>query len=87
MTEETQDNTAPAQPELSQVQITLEQICAAIIAQNDNQLSVPTAVLLQDYSQYTIEITHDDEANLIYFSLKPLAEVEENQEAEKIETE
>lgn len=87
MTEETQDIAAPAQPELSQVQITLEQICAAIIAQNDNQLSVPTAVLLQDYSQYTIEITHDDEANLIFFALKPLAEVQENQEAEKIETE
>jgi hypothetical protein len=63
---------APTAPDLSQVQITLEQICAAIIAQNGGPVSVPTAVLLQDYSKYSIQITHDDENNTILFELAEL---------------
>jgi len=76
MTEETTTE-APASPDLSQVQITLEQICAAIIAQSDNRISVPTAVLLQDYSKFSIQITHDDENNTIIFELAevPVQEV------------
>jgi len=54
--------------DLTNVQITLEQITAAIVAQA-GQIEVPVSDILKDYSGKSISITHDDEKNVLIFSL------------------
>jgi len=54
--------------ELTNVQITLEQICAAIL-NKIGTTEIPVADILKDYSGKTISINHDDEKNVLLFNL------------------
>lgn len=75
----------PAASEVSQeenVQISIEQICAAIIS-TYKTIVVPMESLLKDYSSKNIAITQDEETKVLTFTLadNPVA-VEDSTEAE-----
>jgi hypothetical protein len=57
--------------DMKNVQITLEQITAAIVA-TIGTVEVPVSEVLKDYSGKSISITHDDEKNVLLFELVDL---------------
>lgn len=59
---------ATVSEDLKNVQVTLEQITAAII-NHAGKIEVPVVNILQNYAGKTISITHDDEKNTLIFEL------------------
>ena len=76
--EEVTETTADA-PQDTNVQISIEQICAAIVALV-GPIEVPLEALLTDYSQKSIAINQDDETKALTLTL-----VENPVEEEKAE--
>jgi|APCry1669190288_1035285.scaffolds.fasta_scaffold00120_10 leucyl aminopeptidase len=66
---------ATVNEELTNVQITLEQICASILNQIGTT-EIPVADVLKNYSGKTIQIQHDDEKNVLVFALVDLPATE-----------
>jgi predicted amino acid dehydrogenase len=59
---------AQVSEDMTNVQITLEQITAAIVA-TQGTIEVAVSEVLKDYSGKSISITHDDEKNVLLFTL------------------
>jgi len=85
MTEETTDVTATDALQNNNINISIEQICASIIATLDSVV-VPIETLLQSYEGKSIAVNQDPETKAITFTLAdvpaPVVAEETEQESE-----
>jgi len=89
MTDETTDVAADSTTVDAKTNISIEQICAAILA-TVNSVEVPLEVLLANYSNKAIAVNQDEDTKAITFSLAdapaapetPAAEVPAEEDAE-----
>lgn len=63
------------------IQINIEQICAAILTQLES-IEIPINVLLSDYSNKLIAVNQDDETKSLTFTLIDSESVENQAETE-----
>ena len=84
MTNETTE-VASATSEDSNVNISIEQICAAILA-TLNTVEVPLESLLTNYSNKVIAINQDEETKAVTFTLNDAAELQEMPLVDEVKT-
>jgi hypothetical protein len=68
MTEETTEATATEETKNNNINISIEQICAAILAVTES-VEVPLEKLVTDYSNKSIAVNQDPETKTVTFTL------------------